>query len=43
MLHTSEQLANEQLMELHENVTQGVTDRQERHPARSSNDEYLTQ
>ena len=39
--YTSEQFAAKQFMERLENVTQGVTDKQERQAARSSTDEYL--
>ena len=37
MLYTSEQFATKQFMESHENVAQGVMDKQDR----SSTDEYL--
>ena len=39
--YTSEQFATKQVMERHENVTQGVTNKQERQAARSSTDGYL--
>ena len=39
--YTSQQFATTQFMERHENVTQGVTDKQEREASLSSIDEYL--
>ena len=42
MLYTSEQFANKEVMENHESVAQGVTDRQTRtSSSRSSTDEHL--